>query len=129
MDIRVRLSNFLKGTDAVVILKCPDDAGEARGKYIVGRHQTDPSIVALVFDAEILFHPAIAKKYHLIAFGGGHFEVDHGARSIRISGRSDTYGAEPNRQFTASALEAALPTYSTFIESSTSVPEPGAQAR
>ena len=117
MNIRVRLSNFYEGIDVVVIVKCPDDDGQLCGKYIVGRHRTDESIVAVVLDTQVQFHPAIAKKYHLIPLGGGYFAVDHREGSIRISGRSDTYGAEPDRRFTSRALEAALPTYTTFIES------------
>src|ERR1019366_6488573 len=100
MNIRVRLSKFLEGRDVVVIVECSDDTGQLGGKYIVGRHHTDPNIVALVLDAEISFHPAIAKKYRLVPLGGGHFAVDHVERSIRIGGRSDTYGAEPDRVFT-----------------------------
>ena len=123
MNIRVRLNNFYEGRDVVVIVKCPDDEGQLCGKYIVGRHSTDASIVAVVLDTQVQFHPAIAKRYHLIPMGGGQFAVDHSEGSIRISGRSETYGAEPDRWFTIRALEAALPTYNTFIESV--LPSPG----
>ena len=98
----------------VVIVKCQD--GHVSGKYVVGRHNTDRSIVALVLDAAVEFHPAIAKKYRLVAMGGGHFSVDHDEASIHIGGKSDTYGAEPDRELTSRALKAALPTYTTFIE-------------
>lgn len=124
LNIRVRLNNFFEGRDVVVIVKCPDDDGRVCGKYLVGRHSTEVNVLALVFDAGIQFHPAIAKKYRLIPLGGGHFVVDHGEGSIRILGKSDTYGAELDRQFTARALETALPAYATFIEPSISGPDP-----
>ena len=114
MNIRVRLSNFYEGRDVVVIVKCQDE-GLLHGKYVVGRHYMDQNIVALVLDATVEFHPAIAKKYRLVALGGGHFSVDHGEASIHISGKSDTYGAEPDRELTSRALKAALPAYKTII--------------
>jgi hypothetical protein len=101
--------------DFVVILKCPDNR-PPRGKYLVGRHSVDQRIIALVFDSEISFHPAIAKKYRLISIGGGYFVVDHAGAAIHISGKSETYGAEPNRQLTCAALTAALPMYRTAID-------------
>lgn len=116
MNIRARLDKFYDGRDVVVIVKCPDDEWLLRGKYIVGRHHTDQNIVALVLDAAFEFHPAIAKKYRLVALGGGHFSVDHGQALIHLSGKSDTYGAEPDRELTRRALKAALPSYKTVIE-------------
>ena len=116
MNIRARLDKFYDGRDVVVIVKCPDDGWLLRGKYIVGRHHTDQNIVALVLDAAFDFHPAIAKKYRLVALGGGHFSVDHGQALIHLSGKSDTYGAEPDRELTRRALKAALPSYKTVIE-------------
>ena len=117
MNIRVRLNKFYEGKDAVVIVKCADGEEQLEGKYIVGQHFSDRTIVALVFDTEVSFHPALAKRYRLVPLGGGHFSVNHREGWICISGRSDTYGTEPDREFTRRALEAALPTYATHVGS------------
>jgi len=116
MNVRVQLNKFLGGKDVVVIVKCADVPGVLRGKYVVGRHQTNEDIVAIVFDAEMSFHPAIARKYRLVPLGGGYFAVDHKSASIHISGKSERFGAEPNRSATGQALEAALPTYRAVID-------------
>ncbi len=60
--------------------------------------------------------PQMVKKYRIIRFGGGYFAVDHDARRIRISGRSDTHGPESDRDLTKRLLEVALPTYSVAVE-------------
>lgn len=114
MSTRCRLQNFLTGKDVVVIVKFSRAC--AQGKYVFGRHFAEENLLALVCDADIPFHPAIVKKYRLIPFGGGYFTVDHNARRIWISGRSDTYGPEPDRDLTKRLLETALPTYSVAVE-------------
>ena len=115
MNIRVRLTNFQRERESVVIVKCPTRE-QARGKYVVGHYSIDPRIMAVVLDLSVAFHPSIAKKYRLVPIGGGHFVIDPEEATIRLSGTSDTYGTEPDRHVTATALEAALPGYRIVIE-------------
>lgn len=118
MNLRVELLDFSDGNDVVVIIKCPDTIGQIPGKYLVGRHRVNKAIVAFVFDAAATFHPVIAKQYRLIPLGGGHFVVDHTNASIWVGGCSDTYGTDPDRQFTVQVLTAALPNYTSVVKPS-----------
>lgn len=115
MNIRVQLSSFFRGDDVVVIVKCPDTAGTVAGKYVVGRHRVHGNVVAFVFDAAACFHPVIAKQYHLVPSGGGHFLLDKTTASIWIGGSSDTYGTDPDRELTVRVLTAALPDYTSGV--------------
>jgi len=118
MNIRVKLNSFLAGNDVVVIVKCTETEGQTNGKYLIGRHRVDKTIIAFVFDAAAPFHPVIAKQYRLDPWGGGHFVIDPKNASIWIGGSSDTYGPDPDRELTVQVLSEALPDYTSAVKPS-----------
>jgi hypothetical protein len=118
MYFRSLLKEFCKGRDLVVIIKCPDDPDHEQqlGKYLFGMHLVQSDLMAVVLDSEIPFHPAIARKYRIVPLGGGYFRLNQAEATLHIGGRSETYGAEPDRQLTKKALDAVLPEYRVLVD-------------
>lgn len=79
-------------------------------------HLVQRDLVAVVFDSEMPFHPAIARKYGLVPIEGGHFRISQSEATLHLGGRSETYGAEADRQLTWNTLKAALATYRVLID-------------
>ena len=108
MLIRRRLSQA-EGEIEVVLQSA--DGVKARGKFLVGRTRLDGDLIALVFDDEAGFHKDIAIKHGLRPLGGGWCEIDHRARTVRVSSSSQAFGREPDRERTLRCFRECLPGY------------------
>jgi hypothetical protein len=78
-----------------VVLKAGDDR-RVKGKFLVGRSILDARLT-LVFDDSAEFHKDISLGYNLRPLGGGWCEIDHDARTVRLSSSSQAFGSEPDR--------------------------------
>ena len=84
---------------------------KSAGKYLVGRPLLDGARTMLVFDDVAGFHKDIAVAHGLRPLGGGWCEIDHGARTVRVSSASQAFGREPDRERTLRCFGECLPGY------------------
>jgi hypothetical protein len=93
-----------------VLLKSADSV-KAAGKFLLGRLLLDGGRMALVFDDAARFHKDIAVTHRLRPMGGGWCEIDHDARTVRVSSASQAFGREPDRERTLRCFRQCLPGY------------------
>lgn len=108
MDVRKRLDSV--GVRVEVVLR-GGDGPKVAGKYLVGRPLTEPTGLVLAFDDAAEFHKDLAHDHGLRPLGGGWCEIDHGARRVRLSGSSQAFGREPDREQALAWLRACLEGY------------------
>lgn len=106
------ISKRLNGPDGPieVILKAAD-APRVAGKFLLGRPIPDGARLVLVFDDQAGFHKDIAVAHGLRPLGGGWCEIVHGERTVRLSGGSQAFGREPDRERTLRCFRECLPGY------------------
>lgn len=106
------ISKLLNGPDGLVevVLKAAD-APRVAGKFLLGRPILDGSRLMLVFDDKAGFHKDLAVAYGLRPLGGGWCEIVHETRTVRLSGGSQAFGREPDRERTLRCFRDCLPGY------------------
>jgi hypothetical protein len=108
----VTVNRVLKGPDGPVevILKAAD-APRVAGKFLLGRPVLDAARLVLTFDDAAAFHKDIALAHGLRPLGGGWCEIVHPARTVRLSGGSQAFGREPDRELTLRCFRECLAGY------------------
>ncbi len=106
------ISNLVNAPDGriSVILRAADEPRVA-GKFLLGRPILDSSRLMLVFDDQAGFHKDIALAHGLRPLGGGWCEIVHPERRVRLSGGSQAFGREPDRERTLRCFRECLPGY------------------
>jgi len=107
--VRSVLEGLLRGKTFVVVLR--HDRSPAEGKFLVGSSLFSDDTIALVFDNRAASHRELAGRYNLHPWGGGWLSLDDEQRRVRITGVSQDYGKEPDRDLTVRALKLAFPDY------------------
>jgi hypothetical protein len=82
-------------------------------KYLAGLDSRDR--VVIVFDDRAELHKHLAEQHALRPLGGGWVHVDLPNRRLYLSGRSQAFGVEPDRQLSASILERGLPDFVCLV--------------
>ena len=93
-----------------IVLKAADSP-RVSGKFLVGMPLANGGPLSLVFDDAAGFHKDIAVARGLRPLGGGWCEINHEARSVRISSSSQAFGREPDRERTLRCFRECLPGY------------------
>ncbi|MBI4875202.1 MAG: hypothetical protein HY822_11275 [Acidobacteria bacterium] len=116
MRIRKTWKAFDKGRDVSLVFACASGK-KTQGKFVVGVHPSEAEHLMIVFDDSAGFHRDLALRYRLRARGGGWLEWNATRKCIRLSGRSQAYGREPDRELTRRVLQTAFPDFSCTCES------------
>lgn len=115
MRIRRTLKRFDQGRDVSLVFASLSGK-KIQGKFLVGLHASEVDHLMVVFDDSAHFHRDIALRYRLRARGGGWLELNATRKQIQLSGRSQAYGREPDRELTRRVLLTAFPDFSCTCE-------------
>lgn len=103
--METKLPSFWNGVDVEVAMRYRNS--RACGKYIVARNN-DRLIIA--FDESAEFHfDLVADLGAVDPLGGGWLVLDEPAGRLELSGSSESYGREPDREMTLRALRTVYP--------------------
>lgn len=111
-----RTFSSLDGDGPVTVIFHAGSTKSARGKFLVGVEQLDLRHTVIVFDDSASFHKDMALAHRLRPRGGGRLEADFKKKRILLSGRSQAYGRETNRELTRRALAALFPDFTCVAE-------------
>ncbi len=115
MQIHRTLKGFDQGRDVTLVFSWSSPK-KVQGKYLVGFLGSESNQVMVVFDESAVFHRDIALRHRLRPRGGGWLEITFPRKRIRLSGRSQAYGRDPDRDLTRRLLAIAFPGFSCTCE-------------
>lgn len=115
MQIHKTLTGFDQGRDVGLIFTWSSPR-RIRGKYVVGFDARRANLVMIVFDESASFHRDIVLRHRLHPRGGGWLEICIPGKQLQLSGRSQAYGADPDRDLTRRVLAVAFPGFSCAFD-------------
>ena len=86
------------------------------GKYVVGHPPEQPEDMILAFDPTCKLHRHIAAKFDLDVIGGGWLTIDPVRKRAILSGLSEEFGEDPNREASQKAIKFILTDYEVVVK-------------